>query len=195
MKSREKNDVTSNKLLGVIYVLLYWVSQAQRRALRGQLDTVWHSPLRQGAGWALPGGRDPPWPVGGNVGSWITHASSQGRLQVPSKGSLDRMFRVLWQMMNIQQGQANPILCVPPREITPCLPVILGSPACIRQFGDETFLGEWMSWQMLSAGNLLKRQLVRGYCSCSVEHSWFTPDGLKMWLSKMCFAKLFKAIK
>lgn len=98
----------------------------------------------------------------------------------PSKGSLDRMLSAWRQMLNIQQGQANPLPCILTEEKTHFLPVILGPMACIRQFWDETFLGEWMSWQMLSAGNLLKSQLVRGYRSCSVEHSWFTQNGLKM---------------
>lgn len=152
----------------------------------GSWNPAWHSPLGHGTGQVL---RDLPWRVCGYVGSWLAprcavqiNATSHLKesFKVPSKGSLDRMLRVLRQIMNIQQGQANPILCVLPQEITPFLPVMLGSPACIRQFWDETFLGEWMSWQMLSAGNPLKRQLVRGYCSCSVEHSWFTQNGSKM---------------
>lgn len=83
-------------------------------------------------------------------------------------------------LMNIQQGRANPFPYILTKEKTHFLLAMQGSVACIRQFWDETFLGEWMSWQMLSAGNLLKSQLVRGYRSCSVKHSWFTQNGLKM---------------
>lgn len=191
MRSGEENGITSNKLLGVIYVLLHCSLSVQGpdKGLEGaagaQLGTACMVSTRVCGILAHSQMCCPD----------QQHISAQGRLQGAFQGSLDRMLRVLRQMMNIQQGQANPILCVVSQEITPFLPVMLDSPACIRHFWDETFLGEWMSWQMLSAGNLLKRQLVRGYCSCSVEHSWFTQNGLKMQLSKMCFAKLFKAIK
>lgn len=189
-RSREENDVTSNKLLDVIYVLHSSLSvPCPDKGSEGQLDPSLAQPAWHGARQALRGGHTQPWWAHGFVASWLTPRCAvringtshlKEDFRVLSKGSLDRMFRVWRQMMNIQQGQANPILCALPQEITPFLPVMLGSLACIRQFRDETFLGEWMLWQMLSAGNLLKGQLVRGYCSCSVEHSWFTQNGLKM---------------
>lgn len=191
MRSREEDDVTCNKLPGVIYVLLHCSLSVPGpdKGFEGQLEHSLAQPARARR-WAGAVWRTRSAPASTGVCGILAHPRCAVRIngtshrkegfRVESKGSLDRMLRASRQMMNIQQGQANPILYVLPQEITPFLPAMLGSPACIRQFWDETFLGEWMSWQMLSAGNLPKRQLVRGYCSCSVEHSWFIQNGLKM---------------
>ena len=180
-------------------------SQVHTRALRRQLAC---SLCTACSGTALcvtlpDAAWKPEWAI---VSTWVCGILARSQIRCldlvsrkasgwPSKGSLDRMLSASRQMMNIQQGRANPFPCILPQEETHFLPAMLGSTACIRQFWDETFLGERMSRQMLSAGNLLKSQLVRGYRSCSVEHSWFTQNGLKMQLSKMCFTKLFNALK
>lgn len=132
MRSREENDITSNKLLAVIYVLLHC-----------SLSVPGPDKGLEGAAGAQLGTA-----CTGTASSRVCgilahshmccpdqqHISSQGRLQGAFQSSLDRMLRVLRQMMNIQQGQANPILCVLSQEITPFLPVMLGSAACIRHF-------------------------------------------------------------
>lgn len=104
--------------------------------------------------------------------------SSQGRVAFKRRPRQDAQCFKTDDEHSTRSGKFFP--CVLTQDRTPLLPVLLGSTACNRQFGDETFLGEWMSWQMLSAGHLLKSQLVRGYRSCSVEHSWFTQNGLQV---------------
>lgn len=197
MRSRGVNDFICNKLFGVIYVLL----QCSLRVVPGphkgfqaaagiQLahsllghgtacDAAWRSVKALISHREYVGMRDPGSltdSLSGSTAKLVSRKSSGW----PSKGSLDRLLSASGQMMNIQQGRANPFPHILAQEKTHFLPAMLGSVACIGQFWDETFLGEWMSWQMLSAGNLLKSQLVRGYRSCSVEHSWFTQNGLKM---------------
>lgn len=153
----------------------HWCSRTRQGLGGGSWNTAWDSQLRHSE---YMGMWDP-----GSLPDVLSRSMAH-LISRKASGCLSKQFRQDALSFKIYdehyQGQANPILCVLSQEITPFLPVMLGSPACIRQFWDETFLGEWMLWQMLSAGNLLKRQLVRGYCSCSVEHSWFTQNGLKM---------------
>lgn len=188
MRSMKEDDFTRNKLLGVIYVLLHcslWVVPGPHKSFEvaagiqlahslpghGTVrDAAWRSMkalinYHKYLGTQDPGSLTDLLP--GSTANLVSRKASGW----PSKGSLDRMLSVSRQMLYIQQAWANPFLYILTQERAQSLPGVLGSKACIRQSWDETLLGEWMSWQMLSAGNLLKSQLVRGYRSCSVEHS------------------------
>lgn len=145
MRSREEDDVTCNKLPGVIYVLLHCSLSVPGpdKGFEGQLEHSSAQPARARR-WAGAVWRTRSAPASTGVCGILAHPRCAVRIngtshlkegfRVESKGSLDRMLRASRQMMNIQQGQANPILYVLPQEITPFLPAMLGSPACIRQF-------------------------------------------------------------
>lgn len=181
----EENDFTCNKPLGVTYLLLHCSRQVAPGPLTGFVvaagtrfgdSLLGHSTVCDAAPRPVraPGShrvyvsmRDQQIPCLDQQ-----QISSQGRVAFKRRLRQDAQCFKTDDEHSTRSGKFFP--CVLTQERTPSLPVLLASTACTRQFGDETFLGEWMSWQMLSAGHLLKSQLVRGYRSCSVEHSWFT---------------------